>query len=140
MTCLRRPMPAFQRRGRGRGPRAGRGDLLKDGFGSTDAGQDGRASRSTGRGALTATIAVMATANVTVSLDPSVIEMAKDQAKAAGISMSAWVARTIRVATIAEAARRYEQFNRQADDSGAIGAWDDAQQAEQRDRLAGTEW
>jgi len=69
-----------------------------------------------------------------------VIEMAKDQAKAAGISMSAWVARTIRVATIAEAARRYEQFNRQADDSGAIGAWDDAQQAEQRDRLAGTEW
>jgi post-segregation antitoxin (ccd killing protein) len=82
----------------------------------------------------------MATANVTVSLDPSVIEMAKDQAKAAGISMSAWVARTIRSATIAEAARRYEQFNRQPADAEAMSAWDYAQQADQRDRLAGGEW
>jgi post-segregation antitoxin (ccd killing protein) len=83
----------------------------------------------------------MATANVTVSLDPAVIEMARDQAKAAGISMSAWVARTIRAATIAEAARRYEQFNRRADaDVDAMRAWDESQRAEQGDRLAGTEW
>jgi hypothetical protein len=82
----------------------------------------------------------MATANVTVSLDPSIIAMAKDQARAAGMSMSAWVARTIRTATIAEAARRYEQFERQANDADAMRAWDEARDAGQRQRLAGGEW
>ena len=78
---------------------------------------------------------VMATSNVTVSLDPSVIEMAREQARAAGISMSAWVARTIRAATIAEAARRYEEFNRQASDADAMAAWDHAHRPGRR--LAG---
>jgi len=82
----------------------------------------------------------MATANVTVSLDPSVIAMARDQARAAGMSMSAWVARTIRAATIAEAARRYEQFERDASNADAMRAWDEAHDAEQRQRLAGGEW
>jgi post-segregation antitoxin (ccd killing protein) len=82
----------------------------------------------------------MATANVTVSLDPSVIAMARDQAQAAGMTMSAWVARTIRSATIAEAARRYEQFNREASGAGTMQAWDEAQDGVQRQRLAGTEW
>ncbi len=80
----------------------------------------------------------MATANVTVSLDPSVIDMAKDQARAAGISMSAWVARTIRDATIAEAARRYEQFDREATDTAAMAAWDAAHRPGRR--VAGAEW
>ncbi|MGH3740307.1 MAG: hypothetical protein ACRDT8_09610 [Micromonosporaceae bacterium] len=82
----------------------------------------------------------MATANVTVSLDPQVIAMAKDQARAAGISMSAWVARTIRSATIAEAARRYEQFENEADDAEAMAAWDEAGASDQPGRLAGAEW
>ena len=80
----------------------------------------------------------MATANVTVSLDPAVIDMAKDQARAAGVSMSAWVARTIRAATVAEAARRYEQFNRDAADQDDIAVWDDTRQP--GSRLAGAEW
>ncbi|GEM_PF-3085876 len=80
----------------------------------------------------------MATANVTVSLDPSVIDMAKDQARAAGMSMSAWVARTIRAATIAEAARRYEQFDLEATDAEAIAVWDAAHRP--GGRLAGADW
>jgi post-segregation antitoxin (ccd killing protein) len=82
----------------------------------------------------------MATANVTVSLDPSIIAMAKDQARAAGLSMSAWVARTIRAATIAEAARRYDRYERDAGNPDAMQAWDEAHDAEQRQRLAGGEW
>jgi hypothetical protein len=80
----------------------------------------------------------MATANVTVSLDPSVIKMAKEQARAAGISMSAWVARTIRTATIAEAARRYDEFEREAAHSGEMATWDAAHRPGAR--LAGAEW
>jgi post-segregation antitoxin (ccd killing protein) len=80
----------------------------------------------------------MATANVTVSLDPGVIELARGQAREAGISMSAWVARTIRAATLAEAARRYKQFDREADDAEAMAAWDAAHRHGQR--LAGAEW
>ncbi|MDQ7904825.1 hypothetical protein RB614_09860 [Phytohabitans sp. ZYX-F-186] len=80
----------------------------------------------------------MATANVTVSLDPAVVDMAREQARSAGISMSAWVARTIRSATIAEAARRYEQFDRDAADVDAMAAWDEAHGRGRR--LAGAEW
>lgn len=80
----------------------------------------------------------MVTANVTVSLDPSVIDMAREQAQAAGVSMSAWVARTIRAATIAEAARRYERFDRDAQDADAMAAWDEAHTGGRR--LAGAEW
>jgi hypothetical protein len=82
----------------------------------------------------------MATANVTVSLDPSVIAMARVQAQTAGLSMSAWVARTIRAAAIAEAARRYEQFERESDNRDAMQVWDQASNDEQRRRLAGGEW
>ncbi|HWG98854.1 MAG TPA: hypothetical protein VNV66_05920 [Pilimelia sp.] len=80
----------------------------------------------------------MATANVTVSLDPAVIQMARDQAKAAGVSMSAWVARIIRAATIAEAARRYEQFDRREADAEAMAAWDATSRP--GGRLTGAEW
>lgn len=80
----------------------------------------------------------MATANVTVSLDPSVIEMAKEQARAAGMSMSAWVARTIRAATLAEAARRYEQFERERESAEEMAAWDTIHRP--GGRLAGAEW
>lgn len=66
----------------------------------------------------------MATRNVTVSLDRAVIDMAKNQARAAGLSMSAWVARTIRAATIAEAARRYDEFDRVAADGDDMAIWD----------------
>jgi post-segregation antitoxin (ccd killing protein) len=88
----------------------------------------------------TGSVTAMATANVTVSLDPSVIAMAKDQARAAGLSMSAWVAKTIRAAAIAEAARRYEQFERESGNAEATQAWDEARGAEQSQRLAGGEW
>lgn len=77
----------------------------------------------------------MTTGNVTVSLDAAIIEMAKQQASEAGMSMSAWVARTIRTATFAEAARRYAAFD--AEDS-EMTAWD-AERAS-ADRLAGAEW
>lgn len=80
----------------------------------------------------------MATANVTVSLDPSVIALAKEQARTAGISMSAWVAKTIRAATIAEAARRYELFDREAGDAEAMATWDAAHAPGRR--LSGAEW
>lgn len=61
----------------------------------------------------------MPTANMTVSLDPSVIAMAKDQAAQHGMAASAWVARLIRQATVAESARRYEEFERHADEIAA---------------------
>jgi hypothetical protein len=84
---------------------------------------------------VTGSITGMATANVTVSLDAAVIDMAKQQAAASGMSMSAWVARTIRTATFVESARRYAEFD--ADDTD-MGAWD-AERAS-TDRLAGAEW
>jgi post-segregation antitoxin (ccd killing protein) len=80
----------------------------------------------------------MVTANVTVSLDPSVISLAKQRAQAEGVSMSAWVARTIRAATVAEAARRYEEFDRAAGDASLMTGWDNAHPSGQR--LAGAEW
>lgn len=80
----------------------------------------------------------MATGNVTVTLDRAVIDLARAQAQAAGLSMSAWIARTIRTATIAEAARRYEDFDRVARDRDAMAAWDRAHRAGRR--LVGAEW
>lgn len=80
----------------------------------------------------------MATGNVTVSLDPAVIDMARTQARTAGISMSAWIARTIRTATLAEAARRYDAFDRAAGDRAAMAAWDREHRAGRR--LVGAEW
>lgn len=77
----------------------------------------------------------MATGNVTVSLDTTVIDMAKEQAASAGMSMSAWVARTIRTATFEAAARRYAEFEAE---SGDMAAWDAEKGA--ADRLAGAEW
>ncbi|WP_157930656.1 hypothetical protein [Glycomyces xiaoerkulensis] len=77
----------------------------------------------------------MSTGNVTVSLESAIIDMAKQQAAAAGMSMSAWVARTIRSATFEEAARRYAEFD--ADDSD-MSAWDAEHVSS--DRLAGAEW
>lgn len=70
-----------------------------------------------------------------MSLDAAIIDMAKQQAASAGMSMSAWVARTIRTATFETAARRYAEFD--AEDA-SMAAWD----AEQRsaNRLAGAEW
>ncbi len=83
-------------------------------------------------------VTAMATANVTVSLDPAVIALARRQAQAAGISMSAWVARTIRTATIAESAKCYDQFEREARDADAMAAWDAARAPGHR--LDGAEW
>jgi hypothetical protein len=60
--------------------------------------------------------------------------------QAAGLSMSAWVARTIRAAAIAESARRYEQFERESGNAQAMRTWDEARGAEQGRRLAGGEW
>jgi hypothetical protein len=82
----------------------------------------------------------MATANMTVSLDPAVIAMAKAQAEANGTTASAWVARLIRNAAVAESARRYDEFNRSAADRDAMATWDAANEAEQDARLAGAEW
>jgi hypothetical protein len=61
------------------------------------------------------------TANMTVSPDPSVIALAKSQAAQHGMAASAWVARLIRQAAVAESARRYDE-------------------SEQAGRLAGAEW
>lgn len=82
----------------------------------------------------------MATANMTVALDPAVIEMAKAQAAQRGMAASAWVAKLIRDATVAEASRRYEEYNRSAGDADAMAVWDAANAIEQRERLAGAEW
>lgn len=80
----------------------------------------------------------MAIGNVRVSLDPAVIDMARAQARAAGMSTSAWIAYTIRTATIAEAARRYDAFNQVARDRAVMAAWDRTHRAGRR--LAGAEW
>lgn len=77
----------------------------------------------------------MATGNVTVSLDTAIIDMAKEQAASAGMSMSAWVARTIRTATFEAAAKRYAQFEAE---SASMAAWDAERGAV--NRLAGAEW
>jgi hypothetical protein len=82
----------------------------------------------------------MATANITVSLDPAIIDMAKSQAAEHGMAASAWVAKLIRDAAVTEASRRYDAYNRRADDADAMTAWDAANDAEQAERLAGAEW
>jgi hypothetical protein len=82
----------------------------------------------------------MATANMTVSLDPAVIDMAKTQAARHGMAASAWVAKLIRDAAVAEAARRYDEFNRSAADADAMATWDRAARDEQARGLAGAEW
>ena len=80
----------------------------------------------------------MPTANMTVSLDPSVIALAKSQAAQHGMAASAWVARLIRQAAVAESARRYDEFERETADE--MAAWDGARESEQAGRLAGAEW
>lgn len=84
------------------------------------------------------TVTVMGAATVTISLDPLVLAMARAQARTAGMTMSAWITRSIRNSIIMEAARRYQQFDRTAGDADAMAAWD----AEHRmgHRLAGAEW
>jgi hypothetical protein len=82
----------------------------------------------------------MPTANMTVSLDPSVIALAKNQAAQHGMAASAWVAKLIRDATVAESARRHAEFERTAPDADAIAVLDQAHDADQVRRLAGSEW
>jgi len=82
----------------------------------------------------------MATANLTVSLDPAVIDMAKAQAAQRGMAASAWVAKLIRDASLIEASRRYDEYDRIAADTDAMKAWDAADAADQDARLAGAEW
>ena len=82
----------------------------------------------------------MATANLTVSLDPAVIDMAKAQAAQHGMTASAWVAKLIRDAALVEASRRYDAYNQANDDRADMAVWDAANSAEQDERLAGAEW
>jgi ribonuclease HII len=82
----------------------------------------------------------MATANMTVSLDPAVIALAKAQAAEHGMAASAWVAKLIRDAAVTEAGRRYDAYNRDAADTEAMALWDAANDTEQAERLAGAEW
>lgn len=82
----------------------------------------------------------MPTANLTVSLDPVVIDMAKTQAARHGMAASAWVAKLIRDATLSEASRRYDEYNRSADDTAGMAAWDAGNATDQDQRLAGAEW
>jgi hypothetical protein len=82
----------------------------------------------------------VATANMTVSLDPAVIDMAKTQAAQHGMAASAWVAKLIQNAAVAEASRRYDEFNRLAADAKAMETWDQAARDEQTRGLAGAEW
>jgi len=89
---------------------------------------------------VTAIVTGMATANMTVSLDRAVIDMAKTQAAHHGMAASAWVAKLIRDAAVAEASRRYDEFNRTAIDAEAMTTWDRAAQEEQARGLAGAEW
>lgn len=85
-------------------------------------------------------LTVMATANLTVSLDPAVIEMARSQAAEHGLAASAWVAKLIRDASLAEASRRYDEYNRAGSDAAEMATWDAANIADQDERLAGAEW
>jgi hypothetical protein len=89
---------------------------------------------------VTGSITVMPTANLTVSLDPAVIDMAKAQAAQRGMAASAWVAKLIRDASLVEASRRYDEYNRASSDAAAMRAWDSAAAGEQDERLAGAEW
>jgi hypothetical protein len=89
---------------------------------------------------LTGIVTVMPTANLTVSLDPAVIEMAKAQAAQRGMAASAWVAKLIRDASLVEASRRYDEYDRSAGDADAMTAWDAVDAVEQDQRLAGAEW
>jgi ribonuclease HII len=82
----------------------------------------------------------MATANLTVSLDPAVIDMAKAQASQHGMAASAWVAKLIRDAALVEASRRYDAYNQGSSDGADMAAWDAANAAEQDERMAGAEW
>lgn len=82
----------------------------------------------------------MATANLTVSLDRSVIDMARAQAAQHGLAASAWVAKLIRDATLTEASRRYDEYNRTSTDTADMAIWDASNTAEQDQRLAGAEW
>ncbi len=82
----------------------------------------------------------MPTANLTVSLDPAIIDMAKAQAAQRGMAASAWVAKLIRDASLVEASRRYDEYNRAAVDAAAMDTWDAANASEQDARLTGTEW
>jgi hypothetical protein len=75
-----------------------------------------------------------------VSLDPIVIDMAKAQAAQHGMAASAWVAKLIREATLAEASRRYDEYNRTAVDTAGMAAWDAGNATDQDERLAGAEW
>jgi hypothetical protein len=56
------------------------------------------------------------------------------------MAASAWVAKLIRDAAVTEASRRYDAYNRQADDAAAMATWDAANDVEQAERLAGAEW
>jgi ribonuclease HII len=82
----------------------------------------------------------MATANLTVSLDPAVIDMAKSQAAQRGMAASAWVAKLIRDASLVEASRRYDEYNLSAGDTDAMAVWDEANAVDQDQRAAGAEW
>jgi ribonuclease HII len=82
----------------------------------------------------------MATANMTISLDRAVIEMAKAQASRRGVSASAWVAKLIRDAAIAEASRRYDEYNSAADDRAHMAAWTTTSASEADRRWSGSEW
>lgn len=75
---------------------------------------------------------------MTVSLDPSVIASAKSQAAQYGMAASAWVARLIRQAAVAESARRYDEFERET--GAEMVDWDGARVAMQAGCLAGAEW
>lgn len=88
--------------------------------------------------AIATSVSTMGVATVTIALDSSVLAMAKGQARVAGLSVSAWIARSIQASALVEAARRYQQFDRTAGDADAMEAWD----AEHRTghRLAGAEW
>lgn len=54
------------------------------------------------------------------------------------MTMSAWIAKSIRATAIVEGARRYQQFDRTAGDADAMEVWDAEYQTGHR--LAGAEW
>lgn len=85
-----------------------------------------------------ATVTSMGTRIIQISLDSTVLAMARGQARVAGMSVSAWVARSIRNSTIVEGARQYQCFDRMADDADAMADWD--AECRRGSRLAGAEW
>lgn len=52
----------------------------------------------------------MATTNVTVSLDPELLGRVRDEASAAGLSVSAWLSRAARAFARQHAARRHQAW------------------------------